>query len=220
METTTTQVSPVSAQVNTPVSLYVEGTSKAGLGNTGYLVFYRTDSKTKVKKPSKFVALPTIANSELVATMDRLLPMLGKLVEDKRLELVREAVDAGATELNLSEYTLSKVIEYSNSVATGARFSKALVEAWFNDTVQARLVEAMLAKNPNISEEQISQTVKNSLELVLPLTGLKAAENIKWAQVTIDHVKKVLALVAGDEVAAKLLGVVATLKPVNPTVEF
>lgn len=194
------------------VKLHAEG-MQAKQGMQGYLVYYRTDSKTKTKKPSKFVELPIITNAELEQNISKLLPMLGKLVDDKRLELLRELVDTGASQVNIADYSLNKVIEYSNSVATGARFSKAMVEAWFNDVVAEKLIQAMLAKNPNLTENEIAESVKNNRELVLPLTGLKASENIKWAQVTIDHVKRILGLVAGDDIATRLNNIVATLIP-------
>lgn len=133
--------------------------SKVELEEGQYLV---RKIERKTDKDSTGVIIPASGKEALIVALDHnvILDAAAEWYQGVIGEVVKSKIDAGATVIVESDYSLENVVEYlqAQEVKEG-RISKERLASWFDQNVQAKLRRALVEKFPTAADEKITEAV-------------------------------------------------------------
>lgn len=119
-----------------------------------------------IKKESKAVSLPHIADSEITGNIAILMPHFRNYLESVQDKIIRAKLEASHDSLDIGEdeINIQAIYEYlEDSDSSGGRLTKEAVGNWFVEQIQDHLMLALAAKmniGDNPSEQESAHIEK------------------------------------------------------------
>jgi hypothetical protein len=174
-------------------------------------VGYKETKKTKAKYPSIAVSVPVLADSDISAKIEQLIPHVRSMLENAQDGIVRSLYESGngvLSSVSDEELSVDMCIQFLDAEATGGRLTKEAIESWFvsslADNLFVMVAEKLGFAEPNEDQGKvIGQHVNAYKGVMSSLAGGKTF--LQPAQ--IKGCKAALSLVddADDEMARRLL---------------
>lgn len=168
--------------------------SKVELEEGQYLV---RKIERKTDKDSTGVIIPAAGKEALIVALDNetILTAAAEWYQGIIGEVVKGKIDAGATLIVESDYSLENVVEYlqAQEVKEG-RISKERLAFWFDQNAAAKLRRALVEKFPTASEDKISEAVG----VYKVTTQALAKKELSLTDEVISKMKSMFAMLALD----------------------
>jgi hypothetical protein len=143
--------------------------------------------------------------------------------QDGILRSMYEATDGALTSITDSDINLDACIAYMDAEAQGSRLTKEFLDAWFVSTVQdfafPLFAEKMGFTGDVLTPEQnskVNSAVKGYRDMFAALAGGKTF----YQPNQVNNLRKLLALIDGDDTAVKLDKRLASMLEVKPIAEM
>lgn len=130
------------------VVTYDAKTSKAFSGQRLSKVIYKEckdkDSMHfKIKRDSKCVSVPRIAQVEITNNITALMPSIEELICGVQDKIIRGLVESGKSSIENKDISIGSVLEYLESNNESGRITKESVSAWFDENISEILAVAL-----------------------------------------------------------------------------
>jgi len=187
------------------VSGYVNGITTPRNKDERLSVLYWKTGKDGIKKDSKSVSIPKtvgLTPEELQSMVPHVIGML----ESVQNKIVRELVESGKNAIGFPEISISECIKYlaesdSDGNGNSVRLTKEVINAWFMDSLNDKLMLALsdkLGVGDNPSNEQC-QLIENTTNAFKSKICSLAGGTVKLDVKTAKSVKNAIMLGVGNE---------------------
>jgi hypothetical protein len=180
-------------------------TSKAFTGQRLATVTYKTDKVSGIKPESKCASVPVVDDSEVVSNLPAFLPFVKAMVERTQDSIIRNAHEAGKSDISHDDISISNVLEFLTAESTGGRLTKVAAIEWF-DNVIADSLSLALAQKLGASEEptdEQSEYIEKMLETFRANISALTAGNTMYDPDTCKVLMKAVSFAPEDDVIAQ-----------------
>src|ERR1700674_4660994 len=145
-------------QANHNVVSYISGTTKPFSGQRLVAITYKTVTYKEsihynIKRESKAVSVPVIADDVITSNIVALVPHIRTLLENTQKSIIRELLDASNNVVSMpnKSISISECISYLESSDESGRLTKESVGNWFDSSI-ADMLTLSLADKLGISD--------------------------------------------------------------------
>lgn len=190
---------------------YVSGKTKPFDGQRLATVTYKTITDKShplcgVKRESKAVSLPLIADDVIANNLAALMPHIKSMLYKTQDAMIREILDSGNNVVSIDNAAVSipAICDYLDNSNESGRLTKESVATWFDssiaDTLMVTLAEKLgVSETPsNEDSKRIEAIVNGFKDKVSALAGGKTSYEPKLCE----SLKKCIALAPADDVLA------------------
>ncbi len=205
-------MSNIDTNTNT-VTPYVSGTTKPLSGQRLASFNWKIGTNEKdtkwfgIKRASKAVSVPVIADEAIVGNIELLVPHIRSFIEGVQDKIIRDLLDKNPDTLHVAnvDIDMSACLEYLENSDSSGRLTKESVAAWFDTAIADSLMLALAAKMGPSSDtftgaKQIKALTNEFKNKISALAGGKTFYPVKLAE----SLKKVIDLAPeGDVLGAR-----------------
>lgn len=195
---------------NHNVVSYVSGVTKPFTGQKLIVVTYKTVTDKmsplyNIKRESKCVSVPVIADSEITSNIDVLIPHIRGMLENTQKSIVRELLDTGnILSIATDSLSIAECVSYLESSDESGRLTKESVGNWFDSNI-ADMLAIALADKLGVSEVPSEQESKKVFDIIAAFRGnisSMAGGKTSFPAQVAKQLKKALELAPSNDVIA------------------
>lgn len=195
---------------NHSVVSYMSGITKPFTGQKLIVVTYKTvtdksSALYNIKRESKCVSVPVIADEEITSNIDVLIPHIRNMLENTQKSIVRELLDTGnVVSIATESLSITECISYLESSDESGRLTKESVGNWFDSNI-ADILAIALADKLGVSEVPTEVESKKVFDIIAAFRGnisSMAGGKTSFPAQVAKQLKKALELAPNNDVIA------------------
>lgn len=195
---------------NHSVVSYVSGVTKPFTGQKLIVVTYKTvtdklSALYNIKRESKCVSVPVIADDDITGNIDVLIPHIRGMLENVQKAIVRDMLDTGnILSIPTESISIAECISYLESSDESGRLTKESVGNWFDSNI-ADMLAIALADKLGVSENNTAEESKKVFDIIAAFRGnisSMAGGKTSFPAQVAKQLKKALELAPSNDVIA------------------